>query len=399
MHIGVVTSSLGPRLGDTCLTRGACSKRRRDRCPRTTTIRAISSTAPAIPTISRTTNENPLASTWARANFLDWFPPCPANAGHASTPGAPPIGDPAQLSAGLPEPRRRRARVRMRHRVAARELVPLPHPARSVRVSARPSRRAARSGRGSTRPSWRSAPTFLRPDSLVAIIVLSDENDSEVDVRSFGGTAWNYMSTRLPPAARHVGMRRPTRAIPACTSCAFGTAPIDSMQCTNATPARYLGTRRPRLGIHLNLRHVHQKQKYGVSVQFPISASPRSHVTKVPDRNGEYPPGATELPGSIGHEPSDCTNPLYRGEAPCAAGRRRSVERGSPRPKRCAISGRRARGGLVYYAHIGGVPHQLLQQDPRNPDSPQKTTLGPADWTLILGNDPVNYDYSGSIRT
>ena len=48
---------------------------------------------------------------------------------------------------------------------------------------------------------------FLRPDSLVAVIVLSDENDSEVDVRSFGGTAWNFMSSQVQPAARHLGVR------------------------------------------------------------------------------------------------------------------------------------------------------------------------------------------------
>src|ERR1019366_6740939 len=34
---------------------------------------------------------------------------------------------------------------------------------------------------------------FLRPDSLVAVIVLTDENDSEVDVRALGGLAWQFM--------------------------------------------------------------------------------------------------------------------------------------------------------------------------------------------------------------
>ena len=41
------------------------------------------------------------------------------------------------------------------------------------------------------------------------------------------------------------------------------------------------------------------------------------------------------------------------------------------------------------------MPHQLLQTDPTDPASPQKATLTAADWTLILGNDPLNYDYSG----
>ena len=48
---------------------------------------------------------------------------------------------------------------------------------------------------------------FLRPDSLVAIIVLSDENDSEVDVRSFGGTAYNFMSIAFPPPRGTLGVR------------------------------------------------------------------------------------------------------------------------------------------------------------------------------------------------
>ncbi len=40
---------------------------------------------------------------------------------------------------------------------------------------------------------------FLRPDSLVVIIVLSDENDSEIDVRSVGGQGVNWMSTDFTP--------------------------------------------------------------------------------------------------------------------------------------------------------------------------------------------------------
>jgi hypothetical protein len=51
---------------------------------------------------------------------------------------------------------------------------------------------------------------------------------------------------------------------------------------------------------------------------------------------------------------------------------------------------------LVYYAAIAGVPHQLLQQDPTNPFSPQKPVLTDADWTRILGNDPEHYDFSGA---
>ncbi len=61
----------------------------------------------------------------------------------------------------------------------------------------------------------------------------------------------------------------------------------------------------------------------------------------------------------------------------------------------CNLTPGTRKPGLVYYAHIGGVPHQLLQTDPSNPDSPQKDTLTEADWQLILGKDPENFDYTG----
>jgi hypothetical protein len=41
------------------------------------------------------------------------------------------------------------------------------------------------------------------------------------------------------------------------------------------------------------------------------------------------------------------------------------------------------------------VPHQLLQENPADPSSRQKASLSDADWTLILGKDPLNYDYTG----
>ncbi|MDP9002599.1 MAG: hypothetical protein M3O46_21125, partial [Myxococcota bacterium] len=60
---------------------------------------------------------------------------------------------------------------------------------------------------------------------------------------------------------------------------------------------------------------------------------------------------------------------------------------------------------LVYYAAIGGVPHQLLQAqagvDPECPvgtaqqDCPQKNQLTDSDWKAITGADPAKYDFSG----
>ena len=47
---------------------------------------------------------------------------------------------------------------------------------------------------------------------------------------------------------------------------------------------------------------------------------------------------------------------------------------------------------MVLFAHIGGVPSQLLHFDPT---SMARSTLSAADWVKILGNDPESYDYSG----
>ena len=46
----------------------------------------------------------------------------------------------------------------------------------------------------------------------------------------------------------------------------------------------------------------------------------------------------------------------------------------------------------VFYAHIGGVPSQLLHFAPGNPDA---SALTDADWVKILGTDPEHYDYTG----
>jgi hypothetical protein len=42
------------------------------------------------------------------------------------------------------------------------------------------------------------------------------------------------------------------------------------------------------------------------------------------------------------------------------------------------------------------VPHQLLQSNPSDPNSPQKATLSAADWTAILGANPLQYDFTGA---
>ncbi len=214
---------------------------------------------------------------------------------------------------------------------------------------------------------------FLRPDSLVLVVVLSDENDSEIDVRSIGGQAVAWMQGGLPLPRGTSACSDPSS--PACQSCAQGGTASDPA-CI-ATPTY---TAPNDWGFDVNLRHVHMKAKYGVDPQYPIDRYVHGLTSfTVPDRDGEYPAGAAGYTGS-----SDCQNPLFAGALPDGTKTDRDSLCNAPPGSRTK--------DLVFYAHIGGVPSKLLHFDPTNL---QASTLGDDDWTQILGKDPEHYDYTG----
>ena len=256
----------------------------------------------------------------------------------------------------------------------------------------------------------------------MAILVLTDENDSEVDVRSFGGTAWHFMVSSSggfnPPRATAKCATDPND--PACTSCAFNKSDPDCTckpgdpDCASppAGPYRTWPSDPPNWGNDLNLRHVHQKQKYGVSVQFPIERYVLGLTsTRVPNRDGEYPPdgqgGYANGYQGLAPQNLNCSNPLFAKTLPRAPNG--DVDNWKPQwtsghppsdPKDdlCNLPVGNRPPNLVFYAHIGGVPHELLQVDPNKPDlasQSQKATLTDADWQLILGKDPEHFDYTG----
>jgi hypothetical protein len=388
MHIGIVTSSLGPRLGNACnasetqaWTGGTVSRHNDDQ--------AHLINRGSDPSNLSNYTESPLVDM-GTGNFLDWFPQVGADGGSSSTVAVP-IGDVTQLKSDF------QSLVAGVHQFGCgiesqleswyRFLIQ-PDPYASLGFDS--------SGKFA---QWVGVDTvllaqradFLRPDSLVAIIVLSDENDSEVDVRSFGATGWNFMSTEFNPP-RGTSACGTTPGATACTSCAFGKNPTDS-ECMREGGFYTAQQDENNWGYDLNLRHVHEKQKYGASVQFPIQRYVLGLTSAaVPNRDSEYPAGATEYQGLSNRT---CENPLFAGKLPAPPA---GVDPSQWQPtasELCSLPIGHRNPSLVYYAHIGGVPRQLLQQDPSNPDSPQKAALTAADWTLILGNDPLNYDYSG----
>jgi hypothetical protein len=216
---------------------------------------------------------------------------------------------------------------------------------------------------------------FLRPDSLVAVVVLSDENDSEIDVRSLDGLGYVFMRTTfLPPHGTSPCLNSPLD--PGCHSC----GPQDGADPNCAKP--YMAAN--DWGYDPNLRHVHMRAKYGLDPQFPVQryflglTSP-----KVPNRDSEYPPGARNY---VGYQPANlkCTNPLFAKSLPDGSKTDADTLCNLPPGDRTIDK--------IFFAHIGGVPYQLLHFMPGNP---QASLLNAQDWVKILGNDPLKYDYSG----
>jgi hypothetical protein len=222
---------------------------------------------------------------------------------------------------------------------------------------------------------------FLRPDSLLAIIDLSDENDSTIDVRSNPGTpvaGYNMMTAAFAPY-RGTGACATNPTDPACTSCAFASG---DPACSPSPLYTERGTGDPQASP--NLRHVRMKQSFGLDQQFPIERYVNGLTSSmVPNRSGEYPEGAQTYDSTH----PNCANPIFSQDLPDGSNL-------DPDALCNLIRGPR-RPDLVFYAHIGGVPHDLLQENPSDPDSPQKEALTEDDWRKILGADPAKYDESG----
>jgi hypothetical protein len=204
----------------------------------------------------------------------------------------------------------------------------------------------------------RQRAAFLRPDSLVAVVVLTDEDDSSPDPLSFRGTGWQFMQPDPLPRATAACEDDPSSE--QCTSCAF----VSGAQ--GCSPPTYASNEDV-----LNVRFQHMKQRFGVDPQFPVQRYVDALTsTRVPLRDKEHDPAGNYSPAA------GCTNPLFAAHLPTSADEELcNLPRGPRTP------------GLVYFALIGGVPNALL---PRGEAIDAKI-----DWTKILGSDPARWDESG----
>jgi hypothetical protein len=396
MHVGLVSTSLGTRLSDLY---GGANAGQGTICPVTGTGSTLTTTAGVTfpnhdddraELLNRTNatdaSGDPLASAGS-LNYLSCFPSDSKNAGstppaNAITSATTLISDVTSLIQGVGY---YGCGIESQLESWYRFLVQ-PDPYDSMSLDANGNAQWV----GVDTTILKQRQSFLRPDSLVAIFDLTDENDSEIDVRAVAGKGYWWMAQNFDPFkstsacaedAENDGLTDPST----CASCG-------STGQTCSTPDDYSAPN--DWGYNPNLRHVHMMQKYGVWPQFPIQRYALGLTSpKVPDRSGEYPTGATSYQGLTN---LDCTNPLFAASLPDGSD--------TSQQTLCNLPAGTRTPDLIYYTHVGGVPYQLLQGTPGDGtcpagtppgDCPPKTNLSSSDWTKILGANPLNFDYSG----
>ena len=203
---------------------------------------------------------------------------------------------------------------------------------------------------------------FLRPDSLLAILMLTDENDcstKEYGQFYFAGQQKNPQDGKKMfhlPRARQICATNPNDAC--CLSCA---------QAAPGCPADPTCTASPTLGDtedDINLRCVDQKRRFGIDFLYPIDRYTAALTSAtIPTRDGTMVP-----------------NPIFTDL--------------DPNDDVTAVRD----PGLVVIAGIVGVPWQDLARDPSNlslgyksaEELAQPINGGGDSWSVILG-DPANY--------
>ncbi len=198
---------------------------------------------------------------------------------------------------------------------------------------------------------------FLRPDSLVAIVQITDENESTVDPRSLGGRGFRMLDPDGGSAPRATAACAKDPNLPACSSCGS-----DENAGLPECATRTAGDDVP------NVRFFHMKQRFGVDPMYPVARYTRG-LGVAPDATG----AALDVPNRAG---TSCTNPLFAATLPSGA-----------KDDLCALARGPRAPGLVFYAAITGVPRDLL---------PATGVPSVDDWTKMLGADPLRYDFTGA---
>ncbi|MEZ4298942.1 MAG: hypothetical protein R3B70_28595 [Polyangiaceae bacterium] len=211
---------------------------------------------------------------------------------------------------------------------------------------------------------------FLRPDSMLAIVSMSDENDCSIREES----AYYYVAQAMSgagmfhlPKARAICETDPAHEC--CYSCA-GTSPVDANGnpvCEGDPTCTDMFGNVPYhddTTDHINQRCFDQKRRFGIDFLYPLDRYVSGLTDKlVPDRNGNL-----------------VDNPLFK-DLDTTDGEQ---------PVRDA--------GLVLLTGIVGVPWQDIAKNPNDlkqgfktaGELTQKNAAGQTTWDIILG-DPATY--------
>lgn len=238
---------------------------------------------------------------------------------------------------------------------------------------------------------------FLRPDSALIVVLITDEDDSGVDPLSVGGQGWAFMGTEFPGSKVQRGVRQGTTAPRGTSICATNPASADCTSCgfqalcdpqkpecqkiKNDPNCRKPGTNGGEgfdgyygpTEDDLNVRFHRMKERYGVDPQYPLSRYVDGFTRfKIPNREGEHSIVTTAGRREIAEYAPvyRCTNPLFAASLPSQVG-----------DELCALPpGARSRQ-LVLFTVLGGLPEALATASP--------------DWDKIVGRDPDTYDLAG----
>jgi hypothetical protein len=401
LHIGIVTSSLGGRGGDQCsatVTNPVNSALNAHNDDRGELINRGG--VAGDPTV-----ENHVSDI-APSNYLGWFPNVPANAGHTPPTGTP-IVDPTTLisdfTAMVEGVHEHGCGFEAQNEAWYRFLVQ-PDPFDSI---TKDSSGSFAQLTGVDKVILQQRHDFLRADSVLAVIVVTDENEEAADPLAISAQGWAFNNQSFPGSP--IGSA-PEGTIecskfdpnnpattgpndPNCTSCAFiKTDPNYATRCPKDGTAGQNGYLDPSNDA-LNTRFYQQKRRFGVTSAYPTSRYVRGlqrnsvpSVANEHDSKGDY----------IGDQDANanCVNPIYAQDLPT-----------DPSQELCALKRGPRDPREVYYTAIAGVPHQLLQSTPGDgtcpagtqaADCPQKDALSAADWKRILGQDPEHYDFRGA---
>ncbi len=239
---------------------------------------------------------------------------------------------------------------------------------------------------------------FLRPDSDVVVVMLTDEDDSSVDPLALQGHGWLYMANSsngltFPTYGKSGSGDQQSR-----TDLRYGvgaTAPGGTSACKtdpNSVACIPCWASKDRDSDPScqqtltqeedpsDLRMSSMKRRFGWDPQYPV----RRYIdgfsaARVPDRRGEHDASGNYVGDA------NCVNPLFAKALPDPTDDLDTL---------CNLEAGPRDPSQVFFAVVGGVPEDLLRTD-GSLAKPRKTALSGDDWQKILGANPATGDAAG----